>query len=428
MLSAYCKSNLITCAKGHVLSPLVDRYSAVALSCGLWSTTNVMKASPATSEQKTFIKHTKTERKCFQRLKAPLSSRGQSLNFEECFTDGLLVLRSTFNTGRCVVRKDSSASALPIAVHPTQQNSFSFQTQGNTAIDGRLKGCWEHSMKYSRLTFLSTKLEPVFRTNATLGGSGVPQCGRGYSSTTSGKPPGDGNHSLSKEKRSGNESSPNAEEKTLSRPEGLSNFKELYENPWTIPNFLCMARIGLSPVLGYLIVEKDFNLSLCLFVLAGVTDLLDGYIARNWASQKSALGSALDPLADKILISVLYISLTYAHLIPAPLTAMVISRDIALIAAVFYVRYKTVPPPRTISKYFNPCYATAQLKPTFISKVNTAVQLALVAASLAAPVFHYVDSIFLQALWYITGLTTTASAYSYYHYGKKTVQVLNNTK
>ncbi|XP_078412553.1 cardiolipin synthase (CMP-forming) isoform X2 [Cetorhinus maximus] len=203
---------------------------------------------------------------------------------------------------------------------------------------------------------------------------------------------------------------------------------ELYENPWTIPNLLCMARIGLSPYLGYLIVEEEFNLALGLFTLAGITDLLDGYIARNWANQKSALGSALDPLADKILISVLYVSLTCAELIPAPLTAMVLLRDVILIAAGFYIRYRTVPPPRTLSKYFNPCYATAQLKPTFISKVNTAVQLVLVAASLAAPVFQYVDSVFLHTLWYVTVLTTTASAYSYYIHGKNTVQVLNRMK
>ncbi|KAK2879176.1 hypothetical protein Q8A67_019967 [Cirrhinus molitorella] len=210
--------------------------------------------------------------------------------------------------------------------------------------------------------------------------------------------------------------------------EGHFQFKELYENPWTIPNYLCMARIVLSPVLGYLIMEQYFHVSLGLFVLAGATDLLDGYIARNWPNQKSALGSALDPLADKILISVLYVSLTYAQLIPAPLTALIISRDIALIAAVFYVRYKTVPPPVTLSKFFNPCYTTARLKPTLISKINTAVQLFLVAASLAAPVFHYTDSVLLQSLWYITALTTTVSGYSYYHYGKKTVEVLNNTK
>ncbi|XP_064271094.1 cardiolipin synthase (CMP-forming) [Passer domesticus] len=203
-------------------------------------------------------------------------------------------------------------------------------------------------------------------------------------------------------------------------------YAELYENPWTIPNILSMARMGLAPVLGYLIVEENFNVALGVFVLAGVTDLLDGFIARNWANQKSALGSALDPLADKILISVLYVSLTCANLIPVPLTSMIILRDAALIAAVFYVRYKTLSPPRTLSRYFNPCYATAQLKPTFISKMNTAVQLILVAASLAAPVFNYVDSIYLQTLWCITAFTTVTSAYSYYHYGRKTVQVIKN--
>ncbi|KAL4833516.1 hypothetical protein H8958_022080 [Nasalis larvatus] len=153
---------------------------------------------------------------------------------------------------------------------------------------------------------------------------------------------------------------------------------------------------------------------------------LDGFIARNWANQKSALGSALDPLADKILISILYVSLTYADLIPVPLTYMIISRDVMLIAAVFYVRYRTLPAPRTLAKYFNPCYATARLKPTFISKVNTAVQLILVAASLAAPVFNYADSIYLQILWCFTAFTTAASAYSYYHYGRKTVQVIKD--
>ncbi|XP_070103525.1 cardiolipin synthase (CMP-forming) isoform X2 [Equus przewalskii] len=182
---------------------------------------------------------------------------------------------------------------------------------------------------------------------------------------------------------------------------GPASAASLYENPWTIPNMLSMTRIGLAPVLGYLIIEEDFNIALGVFALAGLTDLLDGFIARNWASQKSALGSALDPLADKILISVLYVSLTYADLIPVPLTYMIISRDVMLIAAVFYVRYRTLPTP-----------------------VNTAVQLILVAASLAAPVFNYADSIYLQILWCFTAFTTAASAYSYYHYGRKTVQVI----
>nr|XP_040034377.1 LOW QUALITY PROTEIN: cardiolipin synthase (CMP-forming) [Gasterosteus aculeatus aculeatus] len=207
--------------------------------------------------------------------------------------------------------------------------------------------------------------------------------------------------------------------------EGLFKFKELYENPWTIPNFLCVSRIVLAPFLGHLVIQQHFHLSLALFTLAGATDLLDGYIARTWTTQKSALGSALDPVSDKILISILYVSLTYAELIPAPLTALVISRDVGLIAAVFWVRYKTVPPPVTLSRFFNPCYTTAQLKPTLFSKVNTAIQLLLVASSLAAPVFQYTDSVLLQCLWYITAVTTAASGYSYWHYGRETVRVLN---
>ncbi|XP_045870543.1 cardiolipin synthase (CMP-forming)-like [Meles meles] len=205
---------------------------------------------------------------------------------------------------------------------------------------------------------------------------------------------------------------------------GQASATSLYENLWTITNMLSMTRTGLAPVLGYLIIEEDFNIALGVFALAGLTDLLDGFFARNWANQKSALGSALDPLADKILISILYISLTYADLIPVPLTYMIISKDVMLIVAVFYLRYRTLPTPRTLSKYFNPCYATARLKPTFIRKVNTAVQLILVAASLAAPVFNYADSIYLQILWCFTAFTTAVSAYSYYHYGRKTVQVI----
>ncbi|KFR10874.1 Cardiolipin synthase, partial [Opisthocomus hoazin] len=202
-----------------------------------------------------------------------------------------------------------------------------------------------------------------------------------------------------------------------------------YENPWTIPNILSMARMGLAPVLGYLIVEENFSVALGVFVLAGVTDLLDGFIARNWANQKSALGSALDPLADKILISVLYVSLTCANLIPVSLTSMIILRDVVLIAAVFYVRYKTLSPPRTLSRYFNPCYATAQLKPTFVSKVRVVTRYG--RKRLKITFFYYrtwtqttYRNCFPQRC--ITALTTVTSAYSYYHYGRKTVQVIND--
>ncbi|KAK3913506.1 putative cardiolipin synthase (CMP-forming) [Frankliniella fusca] len=192
------------------------------------------------------------------------------------------------------------------------------------------------------------------------------------------------------------------------------------ENIWTVPNVLCVTRIVFSPYLGYLIVQSDFNLALGLLVVAGITDAvgiqigsLDGWIARTWKSQSSKLGSFLDPMADKVLIATLFLSLTYVDLIPVALTSLIVARDAALVGAGSYIRYKSLPHPRTFQRYFDATHATAQLAPTGISKFNTLVQLALVACTLGAPVFHYVDHTALHGLWYLTAGTTVASAMSY---------------
>lgn len=72
---------------------------------------------------------------------------------------------------------------------------------------------------------------------------------------------------------------------------------------------------------------------------------LDGWIARTWESQSSNLGSFLDPMADKVLIATLFLSLTYADLIPVALTGMIIARDVILVTAGFVIRYRSLPPP-----------------------------------------------------------------------------------
>ena len=96
---------------------------------------------------------------------------------------------------------------------------------------------------------------------------------------------------------------------------------------WTIPNILTFARIGSSPILGYLIINHHYPAALSLFIVSGLTDLLDGWIARRYPSQASALGSFLDPLADKILVGIVVISLAYVHLLPLWLLALILSRD-----------------------------------------------------------------------------------------------------
>lgn len=72
---------------------------------------------------------------------------------------------------------------------------------------------------------------------------------------------------------------------------------------------------------------------------------LDGFIARNWISQASKLGSFLDPMADKLLVGSLVISLSISNLFPTWLSAMVIFRDVFLIMAGFIIRYISLPPP-----------------------------------------------------------------------------------
>lgn len=186
------------------------------------------------------------------------------------------------------------------------------------------------------------------------------------------------------------------------------------ENIFTIPNALCIGRIVMSPYLAYVIIQSDFSLAMGLMVFAGFTDLADGFIARNWKGQASNFGSFLDPLADKCLMATLVVSLGYCNLMPLWLAVTILSRDVFLIAAAFVIRYKSLPSThRTLARYFDATHVTAQLAPTFISKVNTAVQLFTVAASLGAPVWNYVDHPALHGLWYLTGATTVAAAISY---------------
>lgn len=199
------------------------------------------------------------------------------------------------------------------------------------------------------------------------------------------------------------------------------------ENIFTIPNFLTVGRGILSPYIGYVIVQGEFSLAMCLLVAAGITDLLDGQIARRWPQQASNFGSFLDPLADKLLIGSLVISMGYCSLLPIWLAGMILFRDAFLIGAGFVIRYISLPPPRTFTRYFDATHVTAQLEPTFISKVNTAVQLGAIGLSLGAPIWNYLDHPALHGLWYLTGITTAAAAISYIT-NKNTYKILKKSK
>jgi len=181
----------------------------------------------------------------------------------------------------------------------------------------------------------------------------------------------------------------------------------------TIPNLISMSRILLAPYIANCIISGDFQLATALFVYAGASDFLDGWIARNFKGQSSSVGSFLDPLSDKVLVCTLFLSLTYVNLIPASLTSLVVSRDLLLVYAGLYIRYMGVVPPFTIKKYLDPTLPTTTVQPTTISKINTALQFLLIAVSLTAPLAGLQNHPYLHYLWAATGTTTFLSAVSY---------------
>ncbi|KAK6098289.1 hypothetical protein MT418_002333 [Batrachochytrium dendrobatidis] len=184
------------------------------------------------------------------------------------------------------------------------------------------------------------------------------------------------------------------------------------ENIYTLPNALTVSRILMTPIIGYLIVQQSFTMACGLLAVAAFTDLLDGFLARQY-NQKTVLGSVLDPAADKILMVTLAVSLCQAGLVPFYLASLIIFRDIALVAATAFYRYISLSPPKTIARYFDVSLPSAEVHPPLISKINTFLQLALMAASISMPIIGLTEHCFLTCLQYATGITTIWSGLHY---------------
>lgn len=105
----------------------------------------------------------------------------------------------------------------------------------------------------------------------------------------------------------------------------------------TLANQLTMLRMGLAPLLVVLVIYRELQWALAVFVVAGLTDLFDGYAARH-GSQQTTLGAMLDPVADKILLSSSFLALTWSRglplNIPVWLTVITLSRDAIIVVSV----------------------------------------------------------------------------------------------
>ncbi|XP_054287874.1 cardiolipin synthase (CMP-forming)-like [Macrosteles quadrilineatus] len=213
---------------------------------------------------------------------------------------------------------------------------------------------------------------------------------------------------------------------TIPRPRPGAPMETERENIWTVPNLFSTIRLLLSPCIAYLVIQEEFPAALVILCIAGVTDFLDGCIARAFPSQASRLGSILDPVADKVLITTLFVTLSIVGLIPVALTALVVTRDVLLVVTCVVVRITSLPPPRTFERLLD-FSQTVQLSPTVISKVNTAVQLITAVLTLTDAVLETGwDKDFLIVMWALTAATTIVSGV-YYIFAKNTFMIESST-
>ncbi|MBI3897794.1 MAG: CDP-alcohol phosphatidyltransferase family protein [Gammaproteobacteria bacterium] len=134
-----------------------------------------------------------------------------------------------------------------------------------------------------------------------------------------------------------------------------------------LPNLITLSRIALTPAFVLLLNDGNYTFALLLFTLAGLSDGLDGFIAKRF-HYASRLGAILDPAADKILLVSAYVMLTVLGHFPVWLVIVVAFRDLLIVGG--YLLYTSM-------------YGPVQMRPSWLSKVNTLLQITLVVAVLA---------------------------------------------
>lgn len=164
-----------------------------------------------------------------------------------------------------------------------------------------------------------------------------------------------------------------------------------------IPNLITLARIFAVPLLVWLILDGLFAAAFWVFVAAGVSDALDGYIAKRFGLV-TKLGSYLDPVADKALLVSVYVTLGQAGYVGTWLVIIVVFRDVLIIGGALL---------------FHTLGRPVEMKPLFISKFNTLVQILLVAVLLGNLGIGVPDYGMLPVLVLLVGLTTALSGLAY---------------
>ena len=166
----------------------------------------------------------------------------------------------------------------------------------------------------------------------------------------------------------------------------------------TLPNIISLARLLTVPLIVWLILREAWLVAFLAFVLAGLSDAVDGFLAKRF-DLATTLGTYLDPIADKVLLVAIYISLGVDGRIALWLVLLVVSRDVLLVggAVLQFMLDEAI-----------------EIAPFFVSKLNTLLQIVLAATVLAGLAFGRADWDGLaQGLEYLVGATTVISGAGY---------------
>jgi cardiolipin synthase len=186
----------------------------------------------------------------------------------------------------------------------------------------------------------------------------------------------------------------------VARPESQANL--------TIPNLITLFRIILTPLFIIFLIQGNYRKALMVFILAGVSDMADGLIART-LQQKSRLGSYLDPLADKILMAASFVTLSIYHQIPSWLTVLVLSRDVVLALGVLIFRLADIP---------------LVVRPSLAGKWTTTFQLVTVGFVLLNKIWAF-PPLVLPVFFWVTGALTIISGLQYFYRGIKQTNIFH---
>jgi len=210
---------------------------------------------------------------------------------------------------------------------------------------------------------------------------------------------------------------PKKDEVNSDRNHDTSDHPTIWDQLKSIPNIITISRLASTPVLCYWIINDEPNLAIVGCLLAGISDVLDGYIAKNY-NGSTVLGTYLDPFADKFFINSLAISLWYSGTLPTPLIFLWASKDAILLGGMGFYLYQEQ---RTINFFSNSIHTKPlTVTPSTLGKANTGLQFATLAVGILTPVVspEILQPVVLESLIWVTGTSTIITTLSYATLGK----------